>query len=574
MTGEKKRDDDPDFLDDDFVVEDIAGKGEDLDNLFDMPGKPKKAAPAGSPSAENDPDDVLFTDDTKGLDPSFEGTPQFAEGGTSTWSGEGLDLEPNARLKPKKDEATESEDPEAEDFELDSEGQLEVVGAPEGGDGIEQFENSSTFSVEDGEGTQTSLSSNEEPAQPGWEPLPATDMDALHEGADLARVEQPGYEEQEGELVGAGVAADGDDVLAETDKVDRAALRPVGPVRWETRRRGRLVASAAMLLLLAGGGAVVAFRPELVGLHLEAPRVELAKVLRPNLTVDVSVPKLPVSSDPVAQTPTHPPVTPVDPPQTQTQPPVVPVAVEPPKPPPVVPVDPQQQPGPTNPVVPTVVVGPQPESGPWPVPSRAGALGHQSGLIRVSEDLKIGEHTYVPPPEATGVQGVLPGSKAFAQLHNGNYFIGGVKTADAKSVTLRLEDGGGEITLQLDAIARLTELGSSDYAELQKVTTGFVRLTNNNRLVGGILSQIADDHVVLEFRKNRVMVPRSAIGALVEGNEDLTVRLNTTQQEDDWLRRLAERELGTGQPMMPPSPTTHKPSLTAPPMSSPPRPPR
>jgi hypothetical protein len=171
------------------------------------------------------------------------------------------------------------------------------------------------------------------------------------------------------------------------------------------------------------------------------------------------------------------------------------------------------------------------------VAARQGPPGtQQPGLIRVSEDLKIGEHTFVPPPSATAVQGVMPGSKAFAQLHNGNYFIGGVKKADATSITLKLVDEGGEITLQLDAIARLTELGSSDYAELQKVTTGFVRLTNNNRLVGGILSQIADDHVVLEFRKNRVMVPRSAIGAVVQGDDDLSVRLDTTSEEDNWLR--------------------------------------
>jgi hypothetical protein len=83
--------------------------------------------------------------------------------------------------------------------------------------------------------------------------------------------------------------------------------------------------------------------------------------------------------------------------------------------------------------------------------------------------------------------------------------------------------------------------------------------------VGGILSQIADDYVVLEFRKNRVMVPRSAIGSLVKGDDDLTVRLDTTGEEDEWLRRLAERELGTGQPMMPPSPTTQKPALPPPP---------
>jgi hypothetical protein len=564
MTGEKKRDDDSDFLDDDFIVEDIAGKDGDLDTLFDMPGKPKKA-PAGGPPES--PDDVLFTDDTKGLDQSFESTPQFAEAGPSTWNGDGLELEPNARLKPNNNESTESEEAEAQDeeFELDSEEQLEVVGAPEGeaGDGIEQFENSSTFTV-DGEETQAGQSStNEEPAQPGWEPLPETDMDALHEGAELARVER-GYEEEEGELVGAGVGDDGHEVVADADKIDRAAIRPIGAVRWEKKRRGRWVASAAIVLLLLGGGAVVVFRPELVGLHLEPPRVELAKVLRPNLSVEVEVPKLPVSSDPVAQVPTPPPVTPV---AVEPQP----VAVNPQPPQPVVPVAIEPQPHvPANPVVPVVVVGPQPESGPWPVPTHQVAQGtQQPGLIRVSDDLKIGEHTFVPPPSANAVQGILPGSKAFAQLHNGNYFIGSVKTADATSITLKLVEEGGEITLQLDAIARLTELGSSDYAELQKVTTGFVRLLNNNRLVGGILSQIADDHVVLEFRKNRVMVPRSAIGAVVQGDDDLSVRLDTTSEEDNWLRRLAERELGTGQPMMPPSPTTQKPAL-----SMPPRPPR
>ena len=580
MTGEKKHDDDPDFLDDDFVVEDIAGKGEDLDTLFDMPGKPKKGAPAGGPPspADESPDDVLFTDHTKGLDPSFDATPQFAEGGDSTWTGEGLELEPNAQAKAKDaaDNSSEEIDSQDEDFELDDQEQLEVVGAPEpeaaeAGDGIEQFENSGPFTVDDGEETNAGpLSSVGEPPQPGWEPLPETSMDALQEGADLARVEHS-YEDAEGELVGAGVAGDGHDVVADADKLDRAA-RPIGPVHWETNRRGRLVASAAVLLLTLSGGAIVAFRPELVGLHLEPPRVELAKVLRPNVDIEVAVPKLPVSSsDPVAQVPTQSPVKPVTTDPNTTQPPVGPVAADPRKPDPVVPVttDPQPQ-GPTNPGVPVVVVGPQPESGPWPVTPRQGAPGsQQSGLIRVSDDLKIGEHTFVPPPSSAAIQGVLPGSKAFAQLHNGNYFIGSVKGSDATSVTLKLVEEGGEITLQLDAIARLTEPGSADYAELQKVTAGFVRLTNNNRLVGGILSQIADDHVVLEFRKNRVMVPRSAIGALVQGNEDLTVRLDTTSEEDDWLRRLAERELGTGQPMMPPSTTTHRPTLPAQP-----RPPR
>lgn len=76
------------------------------------------------------------------------------------------------------------------------------------------------------------------------------------------------------------------------------------------------------------------------------------------------------------------------------------------------------------------------------------------------------------------------------------------------------------MTLRNFEVARLTELGSSDYEQLQKAASGFVRLTNNNRLVGGILSRIADDHIVLEFRSNRVMLPRSAIGEVVQGESD------------------------------------------------------
>ena len=112
--------------------------------------------------------------------------------------------------------------------------------------------------------------------------------------------------------------------------------------------------------------------------------------------------------------------------------------------------------------------------------------------------------------QPVALDGVMPGSRAFAQLHNGNYFIGKVKVIGGESITLRVETG--EVTLDVGEIAQLTRLGSADYDQLQKVTKGFVRLTNNNRLVGGILSQIADDHVVLEFRSNRVMLPKSLIG--------------------------------------------------------------
>jgi hypothetical protein len=276
---------------------------------------------------------------------------------------------------------------------------------------------------------------------------------------------------------------------------------------------------------------------------------------------------------PPAPTPVDPPVpTAVDPPtptvvvvEPPPVPPVVPAAVDPTPPaPPVMPpvaVDPTPPTDPVQPVDPVlpVVTAPTPELPGWPTPTVVaevprgpdGLLQQRQRLVRVNDDLMIGE-----PDDLGGrtrnTAGVAPGSRAFAQLQNGNFFIGNVKAADTQRITLRVDSG--EVTIPTAAIARLTELGSTDYEDLQKVTSGFVRLTNNNRLVGGILSGIADDHVVLEFRKNRVMLPKALVGQVVQGEGDAAIRLDTTREEDDWLRRLIERQLGNGTGAEPPSP--------------------
>ncbi|MFK7742575.1 MAG: hypothetical protein AB8H80_19850 [Planctomycetota bacterium] len=199
----------------------------------------------------------------------------------------------------------------------------------------------------------------------------------------------------------------------------------------------------------------------------------------------------------------------------------------------------------------------------------APAAQEPKPLARFGDGLLVGEQGAIDG-QVQAMDGVAAGSRAFAQLHNGNYFIGQVKSVAGRTITLRVKEG--EVTLHSDDIAQLTQLGSSDYDELQRVTKGFVRLTNNNRLVGGILSKIADDHVVLEFRRNRVMLPKSLVGEIVSGEQDNNkVRLGTTVEEDDWVRDLAERELGTGRgaepgPGLPRVPqTTVKPRTSGPP---------
>ena len=202
----------------------------------------------------------------------------------------------------------------------------------------------------------------------------------------------------------------------------------------------------------------------------------------------------------------------------------------------------------TTPATNTPVTSNTPDEA-WPVvrtTKEAPVVAKATELARFGDGLLVGDLSKNGGRNTEMIDGVMPGSRAFAQLHNGNYFIGQVKQVAETTITLRVETG--EVTLATGDIAQLTRLGSADYEQLQKATKGFVRLTNNNRRIGGILSRIADDHVVLEFRSNRVMLPKSAIGEIVSGDRDESkVRLDTTSEEDSWVRQMVRRQIGTGQ---------------------------
>ena len=96
--------------------------------------------------------------------------------------------------------------------------------------------------------------------------------------------------------------------------------------------------------------------------------------------------------------------------------------------------------------------------------------------------------------------------------------------------------------------------------------------------MGGILSQIADDHIVLEFRSNRVMLPKSAISQVGEGEQEQGVRLDVTREEDDWVKSLIERQVGKepakGTPVAPPSSAAPTPAKVPAPSTPPPAAPR
>ncbi|MFT4840064.1 MAG: hypothetical protein ACI8UD_001184 [Planctomycetota bacterium] len=437
----------------------------------------------------------------------------------------------------------------------------------------------------------------------GWEPLPTTSMDELSEVDEVQRTDDEeqydvsGYEEDEPESLDeqgnesyseeyAGAASetdlddvDGHDIYAE-EGTDKRGVVLGGP--GSRRSTASLLLSVAASLLVLFGAATVVLRPELFGLSVEPERVAKVDVARPKVEVAVvEPPKVALQNEILSEPNTGEPATgnpeTGNPDASQTnagqlkQPASAgdtrPEAV------PAVPTNTGGKPAEistTQPAevlasggndvtsestatsnTPTVVQVPDTagsDANSWPVakaPKNQTATTKKPVLTRFGDGLLVGG-VASGIAEAKAMDGVMPGSRAFAQLHNGNYFIGKVKQIAAETITLRVETG--EVTLATAEIAQLTRLGTTDYDELQKATKGFVRLTNNNRLVGGILSRIADDHIVLEFRSNRVMLPRSAIGEIVSGTNSVSkVRLGTTTEEDTWIRTLAERELGTGQ---------------------------
>jgi hypothetical protein len=440
----------------------------------------------------------------------------------------------------------------------------------------------------------------------GWEPLPARSMDALSEVEEVQRTDQDydteGYEDDgndeeayEDEEYEGAVADDdledveGHDIYGENEDSDCAGvLGGPGSSRGRTRT---LLLSLAASILFVGGAATIVVRPEWFGLNVEPERVAKISLSRPTVEVAVAEPRLvPLvttqpetngaesvsnpadggSSNGVDATGGDPGLTPVvgkpaqpnevlanvgsqpELPQLPGQPEVVKTPVQP--------IAVAKPPGQAN-----DTTDPGTGENSWPVAEGEPVVkpsNDEPALTPFGDGLLVGGNSSMVAARA--IDGVMPGSRAFAQLHNGNYFIGRVKQVADETVTLRLDTG--EVTLATADIAQLTRLGSSDYDDLQKATKGFVRLTNNNRLIGGILSRIADDHIVLEFRSNRVMLPRSAVGEIVTGNVgDSLVRLGTTLEEDDWVRTLAERELGSGQG----APTKKKPK--GPPSSEPPR---
>ncbi|MFN9333018.1 MAG: hypothetical protein ACK6D1_10515 [Planctomycetota bacterium] len=422
----------------------------------------------------------------------------------------------------------------------------------------------------------------------------ATDKPSLQDalfgdgtGADLvtpaANAEEQPAEGEEFAASEEAYAAEEQPAAAELIGVsDDGSLAPVlaGPGRRGSRMAMVFAGLAASCAIVTGAG-IVLLRPELVGLDLGPAQVAQVRVERPAL------PELVAAPPPVVHSLVQVPAKPNDP---AAKPGLsagamtklfgalsrlggkrsgagTPTATEPPTLPPVAVVNPPLPPFPAGgpvanlpPAQPPVGQASQrPATGEpsWPAPVTSGAPTGtappaRAGLVRLDADTMVGDNNpddMVRKP----VDGVMPGLRAFALMRNGNFFIGRVKMVDEAALTLRTPDG--EVSLLREELERVVGLGTADYETLQRATDGFVRLTNSNKLIGGILSQVADDHVVMEWRSNRIILPRSAVGSIVKGQQPDDVQFRLSPEEDAWLRRIAQRELSkdreTTQPKRP-----------------------
>jgi len=248
MTGDTARNDDQDFLADDFVVEDLAGPHDDLDKLFEAPEAGAEAPPVlPVPVGEDDAEDVLFTDPAadRAPEPQFAGPTNFAENANQTWNGQQLDLDAEAALTAAS-EARASEAPpveakpapsEAEDLAIESDHDAEIEfvdGAPPDVEDAAEGDASRDLEVvSEHVDAATDLTEAESAAEgiwgaveapvmaesadesveqePGWEPLPGAHVDALAEVDEIAPLAAA---EETAEETAEPVAMDAPDLAA------------------------------------------------------------------------------------------------------------------------------------------------------------------------------------------------------------------------------------------------------------------------------------------------------------------------------------------------------------------------
>ena len=324
----------------------------------------------------------------------------------------------------------------------------------------------------------------------------------------------------------------------------------------------RLIGSVAALLVVALGVGTVVFKPEWLGLRTAPVLVERTEVARPNIGSVLPPPAASLDDPAVVPVSDDPPPDPMTDPSTD---PTVDPTTDPASDPTTDPLpDPTPDPAPTPSLDPTVEPTPDPipivedpTAPTWIDPSSdtEGVVtieGHESpdeapeateDLVAVGEELRVGQRVEMPGRGAEGSvralgAGLGAGDQAFAQMLNGNFFLGQVKVFGTGDVTLRVKKG--EVTLPFAELEKLGAINSEEYMNLMRTKPGLVKLTNDNRLAGSII-RTPDGRLALQVESQRIIIPDAEIEE-ISSSMPQGVRVGE-DSDDEWVTRLIEKRL-------------------------------
>lgn len=356
----------------------------------------------------------------------------------------------------------------------------------------------------------------------------------------------------------------------------------------------RLVASLAALLLVGASIGVVVTKPEWLGLSSEPDTVDVVRYQRPSVGSGLQeppgetaketglattaegdgVPEVP-APDATGLDPTNPPgdsgsiesepsvagsgeAQPVVPEIAVPEPPSIPEPQVPDVPPSLVTPDvastePPAQPGIPQPTIVPVTV-PEPtaplvmrDGDGFPVVVPSGAGGNEQDRSDRARPIPVGDNLIVadpsePPPGHDGIRslGLVTGGRAFAQLRNGNFFVGSIKRVLPASVTLSFADG--EVTLPRAELKVLAPVTAQEFQSIQQAESGYVRLQNDNRIQGNIVNTILEEYIVVKQRASHVILPLADVKQQEEGS-DTGVQFGEDADGDAWLRSVVAEQL-------------------------------
>ncbi len=405
---------------------------------------------------------------------------------------------------------------------------------------------------------------------------------------------EEGDEDYDGEEVAGEF--DGDDYADDFEDFDDYAEPEIGAqerLDFGERERSRAplwAAAAAAVLLLGGAGGYWAWQQRrgtaedggqvtLRRAEIARPDTRLAVAAPPDAlpdavatltppAIDVPVPEQgdptevdPIEIDPLVAIPQGDPETD---PQTdpETDPQGDPGAVAQADPPPGGQTDPGGEALPQG-GDPSVTIA-DPTLPPVSPPSQAARPTEEAPLA-IGDELEIGGESAFAgivdaQPPALEVD-LVAGDHAFAELKNGNYFIGNVKALDANDITLRLE--AGEVTLPFTVLRQVGSVDSEEFTQLRQQRTGFIRLNNQNRIRGGISAR-GDGRDVAIGQHARVVIPDTEIMEITD-EDPAGVRLGE-ESDDEWVRSLVRERLRkqaaprAAEPPQPPQPQPQPPA--------------